>query len=483
MRGFRSEKYRVRSAKVTAAFDRLSAFKEGGIQDKIMVAILKQQGYSWDGNNSSQHDPDKLYEKMAAFSPERRVKVEMDTPSMRRAVDAAYSILAKPKGQPRLKVLESVEDVVDALELEKSAGLPFLGKKGEWFGYHWNRELQVRKEKKKPEPCIIMARNQFNWKTRAVYAYPMHMTIMESRFAKPFIARLSKMNTPIAMAQSKWVLGSRVTYIDDSYGLSRTMDFSGYDGSIPQELIRVAFAIIATWFSDEDLEEFGWDKIVNYFIYTPFVMPNGKVYFGKEHGVPSGSYFTQVVDSIVNVIVQFWLSYELGYTQNRENFVCLGDDVFTSVPAEITDAMLAEKVAELGLVMHPDKTDNIPHFLGALWYKGIPFRDKHELLQKMVYPERYRLYPSKDRFERHELALQLIAQYAVVNVSAWDILLEVAGKCHDMTRLDNLYTFTDAYAHSRWRKEILSGAFKHLGESEVPLLDALKRPLGAIILS
>lgn len=435
---------------------------EHNIVDKIMVSILKEQGYSWEEDTSSVYDPQILYDTLARYSPDNDVEVSTDSDSWRRAIAATFKIFAKGKNHDYLNVLHSHEDIMDALKLEKSSGLPAMTSKEDDFWYAINREQQVLLGKKAPSPCIAYKRTQLGGKTRLVWGYPLEMTIMESRFARPLIKHFLGYQTTMAFGQSKFNLGARVERINQSYGQTYGLDFSKFDSTVPRRLIHVAFSILSTWFSPEDLERYGWSQIVKYFVYTPIVMPNGKLYTGKRHGVPSGSYFTQMIDSIVNTLIQFWLSNELGYSLSWENLLVLGDDVLISIPKEVDLTSISEKLLTIGMVMHPDKTKKEAHFLGATWRKGIPYRDTHELLKKMVYPENYRKYPSQDRYERRILAMQLMHQYAASYANVAPMLLKFYAS-NDMGMVDESSHLIKAHANVEWEKDMFDNAFKHIG--------------------
>lgn len=124
-----------------------------------------------------------------------------------------------------------------------------------------------------------------------------------------------------------------------------TADWSGFDYHVPEWLIREAFAIIKSWFSPHgwlvngkevqfsEKQDAGtdrvWEFIVSYFINTPVMLPNGKV-VRKSHGVPSGTMFTQAVDTLINAIVIRALFYYREIPFHSDKY--LGDDSKLRVP-------------------------------------------------------------------------------------------------------------------------------------------------------
>lgn len=439
--------------------------EEHTIVDKVMYSVLKEQGFSWSKNTSSKYDPQALFEALERYSPQHARNVNVNTPSWKRAISATYKIFAKRQNLNFLKALDTNEAIMKSLKLEKSSGLPAMSSKEDDFWYAINRAQQVVLGKKTPSPCVCYKRTQIGGKTRMVWGYPLEMTIVESRFAYPLIQLFLDLPTTMAFGQSKFILGSRVEAINQTYGQTYGLDFSKFDSSVPKKLIEVAFSILSTWFTKEQLAEYGWDKIIKYFIHTPIVMPNQKLYLGKKHGVPSGSFFTQLIDSIVNTMVQFWLSEEIGYSLSWEKLLVLGDDVLISIPREVKLEELSDKLSSIGMIMHPDKTKREAHFLGATWKKGIPYRDIKEVLQKMVYPENFRKYPSQDRYERRILAMMLIHQYAAsyANVAS---MLTGFYLTNDMGMIDESPQFMKSHADVEWKEEV-DNAFKFIGRSDL----------------
>lgn len=88
------------------------------------------------------------------------------------------------------------------------------------------------------------------------------------------------------------------------------LDWSKFDKSIPAWLIRDTFRIMElcfdfskvrdsegkVWSVKAEQSQRRWNKIINYFVNAPFRLQNGDRY-RKDSGVPSGSGFTNLIDS------------------------------------------------------------------------------------------------------------------------------------------------------------------------------------------
>lgn len=418
--------------------------------DDHVAEIIRQQGFEWEEDPRSIYDPQQLYTALERYATDWS-DFEIGDECLHFGFTMAYKIFAKPKAHAKLGILSDEQVTKTALKLSKSSGLPMLTTKLESLGYSFDREQQVRKRLKAPNPCVAYKRTQQGGKTRLVWGYPLEMTIMEARFARPLIDQFKSMRTPMAFGISKCDLGSYIhRYIIQDPGTIVALDYSKFDTSLSKLMIKEAFRILKTWFSDDDIREFGWHTIVSYFIQTPIVMPDGHLYRGKDHGVPSGSYFTQLVDSICNVALCFALSKKFDLDLWRRSLFVLGDDALLNVRGKVDLEAWAKYLAKFGMKLNVKKTMvGKPHFLGAYWDKGKPDVPIMEITKKAVFPETYRHYEGKPR----EGAESVLRSYASSYLSAVR-MLPFRG---DMRRVD---LSGPADVDTRY----LSGSDKYLSE-------------------
>jgi hypothetical protein len=186
-------------------------------------------------------------------------------------------------------------------------------------------------------------------------------------------------------------------------------DWSLFDKTIPPWLIRDAFSIVASmidfgqvrdsenkiWKVRPDRSERRFKKIIDYFVETPVRFSNGERFL-VTGGVPSGSCFTNLIDTIVNALVTRYLTYHTsGKFPMAEMY--LGDDgvLFTedSLNLEVMSNLAKDK---FGMVLNSDKsyTTTNPvniHFLGYYNYHGFPFKPQDTLVASFIAPERTRI--------------------------------------------------------------------------------------------
>lgn len=171
-----------------------------------------------------------------------------------------------------------------------------------------------------------------------------------------------------------------------------SLDYSGFDASLSDWLIADAFELIKSAFVrvDEKL----WTVIVDSFIHKAFVTPNGLVYSDK--GVPSGSMFTQIIDSVCNMIM---IQTYLNATNNRGEMIVMGDDnlLYTNRELEVND-MASYLAKNFGTRIHTDgklnqgRSSEDPWFLSRNWKSSGQWRHPNTLISKLLYPERFRDY-------------------------------------------------------------------------------------------
>lgn len=328
--------------------------------------------------------------------------------------------------------------------------------------------VKVGKEINFPDCCAFVRAHVCDLdehKVRAVWGYPATITFGEAVFAVPLIRGYQSLpinNTPVAYGFETALGGMRK--MKDRFctvGLSYAgLDFSSFDKTVPAWLVRVAFDILRcnidfTYYEGHGVADarrmiYMYERIVDYFINTSIQTARG-LRFRKSSGIASGSYFTQLVGSIVNCIL---LHYACLKTIGRMPFdsIFLGDDSFlsTSIPLDIT--AIASCLLPFGVVINVKKSQvssciDSMKFLGYYINHGIPRKDAVDLLTSLTFPER----PDKSWDEAASRALGIY--YANFGVNR-----EVSEICWKMVTLKE---FTLTYGRGFERM------LKHIGYSDL----------------
>lgn len=422
-------------------YDRMSQDNLTCLWDDNVASVLEEQGYYAQDAPRSVYEVDKLYQALAKYEPSAAPQCDIRDVDVIEGIRLAYTCFARPRKTQPLELPAFTPRLVLSITSNRtgSAGLTAWGQtKAESYVRAYERGIQQIKGEKRPDPCIAFKRTQFNGKTRLVWGYPYAMTALEGIFARPLIDHFKKVPGQMAFGMSTGELGSRLRVASRHNEWAYSTDVSSYDSSIPASLIAEAFKILKTWFKLSQVEPTSqvsysviWDQIVNYFIHTPIVMPNGNVYKGKKHGVPSGSYFTQMIDSIVNVIVVGAISHHFNLYVSKEDIFVLGDDILFWSDRNVALSHIADYATQrFGMKFNESKSSKFHwnetiHYLGRDWNGGIPTLSQEEVLKRMTQPENFRKYP-KNPAERARTVRLLILSYASVYRSAHRIYKDIA---------------------------------------------------------
>lgn len=396
---------------------RWSAPNEEPVFDVLVANVLSEAGITWDNRPRSIYDPEQLYTALARFGADTTYE---RTEHMEFAEKICFKIFGKPKNHDFLKPLNDSQVIEHAIHLNKSAGMPTMGKKQDDLPYAFDRSYQILKGEKWPNPCVAYARTGFDDTTRLIWGYPFEMTILEGRFAQPLIQKFIQRSSPMAYGLYKFELGTLIQHRVVNQGIPHCLDYSKFDSTIPKELIVIAFKILSSWFTAEDMQEWGWDKVVQYFINTPIVMPDGHIYKGKVHGVPSGSYFTNLVDSVVNSLLLFAGLKELGIDLYWRNLFVMGDDSIFPLHKVLPLEELQKVLTQYNIRLNIDKSIvGTAHFVGATWVKAQPRQAVRDLATKAVNPEKYRRY---NKLDLKEGARQVVYSYASAYIEGYRMI-------------------------------------------------------------
>lgn len=260
-----------------------------------------------------------------------------------------------------------------------------------------------------PDDCKVLYRAHIQRdepKIRAVYGYPTAITLMEACFAQPLINEFKKGGTPLAYGYDMAIGGAyklrRKIKCHQYFGC---IDFSGFDKTVSTQLIRIAFAILEQSVDIRRYEGRGipdasrlyraWDYLINYFIDTPLRLSNGERW-KKRSGIPSGSYFTQLIGSIVNWIMINY-AFLRRYGRMPEECLVFGDDSVVADRFPFSLDVIATAMEEVGMKVNADKSiytrdvDQV-EFLGFRIEGGFPCRNLDRWMEALTHPE----WPDQD---------------------------------------------------------------------------------------
>lgn len=357
----------------------------------LVEKVAQSQGRDLNLPNNgyrSVYEPDMLDEPMKKFLAPKEFHPD------RAALTTAVSrVRRKLKGIGLVKPedLELAHQWLLHTKENNFAGLPTMGKKGEDVGALeraracWNGKC--------PPPVVIGHRGKNTEVARPVWMFPFEWHICEAAF---FIPLQEKFKRNVRIYAASNAVSRRATFNEiatsGDYSSKLAMDYSGFDGSIGTQLIGIAFQLMSEHLILDEKQKRVWSRIATYFATSPFVNQHGELISGRRGGVPSGSMFTQMVDSIVNAII---IEYVFISVEKIRYFV-YGDDslTFTQLPTEELKNSLEDvkrRAAELGITVNLKKTHvceptATTTFLGH--YDLHQGRPADEVLARLIFPER-----------------------------------------------------------------------------------------------
>lgn len=250
-------------------------------------------------------------------------------------------------------------------------------------------------------------------KIRPTWGYPIEVYMEEGRYFYPLMDVMKNRTHNFPIAYGFEMTNGGMSMID--WMIHRNpgakylcIDWSRFDSTIPPWLIRDAFAILAElidWNHMETAEgdiievrpdpmKRRWKRMVDYFVETPIRTCKGERFLVKT-GVPSGSCWTNLIDSIINVIVTRYCMYQTVGKFPRDEMY-LGDDGVVIINGIVNlDDIAALASSKFGMILNKNKSrvttqSRNVNFLGYYNHNGYPFKSLDTLIASFIEPEHSR---------------------------------------------------------------------------------------------
>jgi len=242
-------------------------------------------------------------------------------------------------------------------------------------------------------------------KSRLVLMPETPSALLESAFAQPLTDMVSRARGDLALGTSMTDRGY-VRLIAPLLGAdhAKAFDWSGFDTRVREDMIVTAFGVMRACFvGDDKWLDNTFLRFISHFLVKQVVIPGGWVYT-VANGVPSGSPFTSLVDSIVNWLVLVDLEVTMGGlgAPRKNSRVVYGDDFVQAFRAPCFEKgpyielarrrwgfVAKPSAAYEGWVSTTESESSLP-FLSYRFPLGLPARPVVDALKIGLLPKRPR---------------------------------------------------------------------------------------------
>lgn len=229
-------------------------------------------------------------------------------------------------------------------------------------------------------------------KVRQVWGREFHFILLEGCSAAPLIQAVSNNSTFIHVGTDPTTsVPALLSQVNSDSEWIYSLDWKSFDSTVHRFEINTAFDIIKDYIEFPNYEtEQSFEIARQLFIHKKVAAPDGKVYFVHK-GIPSGSYFTSLIGSIINKLrIEYLWNLIVGHSP--KHCYTLGDDSLVGDDDLIVPTKIGGYAHLYGWTFNAEKTEysRVPEmitFLGRTFIGGLNTRDLKKCLRLLVYPE------------------------------------------------------------------------------------------------
>jgi hypothetical protein len=315
---------------------------------------------------------------------------------------------------PRVRAINVLTDLDQVpYKTSTAAGYNYIGAKGPYHGANHMKAIGIAKaamwaihESGVPEltnaiinstPDVGYTRTQLadlteKTKIRNVWGRAFHYILLEGLFAQPLIETFSKHETFYHVGRDPLVSVPELFSKALRFGKwLYAVDWKQFDATVSRFEIDAAFTIIEKLIDFPNAETQACFYLCKQiFIHKKIAAPDGNTYWSHK-GIPSGSYFTSIIGSIVN---RLRIEYMWKIAKGRGPALCYtqGDDSLCSDPDLVRPETFQSIADSVGWIFNAGKTEysRLPGevtFLGRTSQGGFNARSTIKCLRLLIYPE------------------------------------------------------------------------------------------------
>lgn len=225
-------------------------------------------------------------------------------------------------------------------------------------------------------------------KIRVMYPFPGNIILLEDTFIMPFVQHFINTDTFYVIGRNgKQVSDLLRTKLSAASNILSS-DVSAFDQNMLNETIIAAFGILRAQLRLTKDQALIFEQMVAYFCTSLAVSKAGKAKaygFIKTHGVPSGSGFTNMIDTLAHAIVLEYLEPGI-----LERCLICGDDNIVSLKQEDTSKLFNGYEEIFNLPISREKTEIVSssnkfNFLGFTWNNFVRYVNPRLVINQMLW--------------------------------------------------------------------------------------------------
>jgi hypothetical protein len=192
-------------------------------------------------------------------------------------------------------------------------------------------------------------------KQRLVWIMPHSVVINELTYALPLMKAMRAKEFSFSSFSGTDSTDAAVSKIFDFARMNSSMlicmDFPAFDSTLGVDIIEITFDIIKHWFPASEAALL--DELCNNLLYTSLLTPEG-IWLEKKGGMPSGSGFTTVANTISHMWIREYVKVRAGLKRVKSLSVNCGDDGVWCIPG-LEKSGIKDAFTELGFEFRENK--------------------------------------------------------------------------------------------------------------------------------
>lgn len=330
-------------------------------------------------------------------------------------IDSIRAVRDRLRSLPNVRAL-SVKTQLDQIKYvqQSSAGYGYYGVKGPLYGENHMRAIRRAKATlysataddgegiehaiRESVPDVGYTRTQLTdltekTKVRSVWGRAFHYILLEGTAARPLLEAIAEQpDFFIVIGQDPVISVPQILSRTSNHSSWLTaIDWSAFDSTVNRFEINTAFNLVKEIITFPDFDtEMAFELCRQLFIHKKIAAPDGKIYWSHK-GIPSGSYYTTLIGSIVNRLRIEYL-WRLKFGEGPKSCYVLGDDSLIGYDELFKPDQIAKMSEHLGWFTNPNKTECSRHvggvsFLGRTSRGHYNERDLKKCLRLLILPE------------------------------------------------------------------------------------------------